>query len=196
MKRFFVFDKRRLTISRPFQPPRGPQASEGPRVNEAIRAPKVRLINETGENVGIVSVQEALAMAREVDLDLVEISPNVEPPVCKIMNYGKYKFEMQKKKAAERKNQKIIETKEIKLRPTTEEHDYQTKLRAIKRFLEDGDKVKISMRFRGRELDHVEIGMTQLKRIIGDVGDLGRVESQPKLEGRNMGMMISSTVKK
>lgn len=135
-------------------------------------------------------------MAREVELDLVEISPNTEPPVCKIMNYGKYKFEMQKKKAAERKNQKIIETKEIKFRPTTEEHDYQTKLRAAKRFLEDGNKVKVSMRFRGRELDHVDIAMGQLNRLIEDIGDLGKVEAQPKLEGRNMGMMISSAVKK
>src|SRR5262249_54323909 len=124
---------------------------DGPRINEAIRAPKIRLIDENGNMVGIVSIREGLDLAIEVGLDLVEISPNVDPPVCKILDYGKYKFEAQKKKAAERKKQKIVEIKEIQMRPTIEENDYQTKLRSLKRFIEEGDKVKITMRFKGRQ---------------------------------------------
>lgn len=163
---------------------------DGPRINEAIRAPKIRLIDENGTMIGVVSVREGLEMAVEAGLDLVEISPNVDPPVCKILDYGKYKFESQKKKAAERKKQKIVEIKEVQMRPMIEENDYQTKLRNIKRFIAEDDKVKITMRFKGRQMTHQEIGMEILKRVIDDMGEEVKVELPPKLEGRQMLMVL------
>jgi len=163
---------------------------DGPRINEAIRAPKIRLIDENGTMIGVVSVREGLEMAVEAGLDLVEISPNVDPPVCKILDYGKYKFESQKKKAAERKKQKIVEIKEVQMRPMIEENDYQTKLRNIKRFIAEDDKVKITMRFKGRQMAHQEIGMDILKRVIDDMGEEVKVELPPKLEGRQMLMVL------
>jgi translation initiation factor IF-3 len=163
---------------------------DGPRINEAIRAPKIRLIDENGNMIGVVSVREGLEMAVEAGLDLVEISPNVDPPVCKILDYGKYKFESQKKKAAERKKQKIVEIKEVQMRPMIEENDYQTKLRNIKRFIAEDDKVKITMRFKGRQMAHQEIGMEILKRVIDDMGEEVKVELPPKLEGRQMLMVL------
>ncbi|AIL12742.1 translation initiation factor IF-3 [Candidatus Paracaedimonas acanthamoebae] len=177
-------------MNRPFGPTKGP-TSESHRVNEAIRTPKIRLIDENGNMVGIVNVREALDMAAEAGLDLVEISPNVDPPVCKILNYGKFKYEAQKKKAQERKKQKIIEVKEVKLRPMIEEHDYQTKLRNMKRFIEEGDKVKVTLRFRGREMDHQDIGMDILKRVCIEFGEEVKIEQHPKLEGKQMIMVLA-----
>jgi translation initiation factor IF-3 len=142
--------------------------------------------------IGVVNVREALDMATEAGLDLVEISPNVDPPVCKILNYGKFKYEAQKKKAQERKKQKIIEVKEVKLRPMIEEHDYLTKLRNMKKFIEEGDKVKVTMRFRGREMDHQEIGMSILKRVCTDLGEEVKIELHPKLEGKQMIMVVAA----
>ncbi|MFC0281724.1 translation initiation factor IF-3 [Falsigemmobacter intermedius] len=167
-----------------------PQRETGPRVNERIRATEIRLIGADGENVGVVTPARALAMAEEAGLDLVEISPNAEPPVCKIMDFGKFKFEQQKREAEARKKQKIIEIKEIKFRPGTDEHDYQVKMRSVIKFLTDGDKVKVTLRFRGREMAHQQLGMELLNRVAGEVTEIGKVESMPKLEGRQMVMMI------
>ncbi len=144
--------------------------------------------------IGVVSVREALEMATSAGLDLVEISPNVDPPVCKILDYGKYKFENQKKKAAERKKQKIVEIKEIKMRPMIEENDYQTKMRSVRRFIEEEDKVKVTMRFRGREMSHQEIGREVLKRVIADMGEAIKVEMHPRLEGKQIMMIIGPKV--
>lgn len=146
--------------------------------------------------MGVVLIRDALAAADEAGLDLVEISPNAEPPVCKILDYGKYKYEMQKKAAEARKKQKIVDTKEIKLRPGIEEHDYQVKLRAARRFLEEGDKVKVTLRFRGREMAHQDLGMEVLRRMKGELADLGKIELEPRLEGRQMMMVIMSEVGK
>ena len=163
---------------------------DGPRINEAIRAPKIRLIDENGNMIGVISPREGLEMAYDAGLDLVEVSPHVDPPVCKILDYGKFKFETQKKKAAERKKQKVIEVKEIKMRPMIEQNDYQTKLRSIRRFIGEGDKVKVTMRFRGRELAHQEIGMGMLKRVIEDMGEDIKIELHPKLEGKQLIMIL------
>ncbi len=168
-----------------------PQRETGPRINDRIRAPEIRLIGADGENVGVVTPGRALAMAEEAGLDLVEISPNAVPPVCKIMDFGKFKYEQQKREAEARKKQKIIEIKEIKFRPGTDDHDYQVKMRAVLKFLEEGDKVKVTLRFRGREMAHQELGLELLNRVAGDVGDKGKVESMPKLEGRQMVMMVA-----
>lgn len=167
-----------------------PQRDTGPRVNERIRAPEIRLIGADGENVGVVTPARAMVLAEEAGLDLVEISPNAEPPVCKIMDFGKYKYETQKREAEARKKQKIIEVKEIKFRPGTDTHDYDVKMRAVLKFLEEGDKVKVTLRFRGREMAHQELGLELLHRVAGDVGEAGKVEQMPKLEGKQMVMMI------
>ncbi|AOZ69662.1 translation initiation factor IF-3 [Rhodobacter xanthinilyticus] len=151
----------------------------------------MRLIGADGENVGVVTPQRALMMAEEAGLDLVEISPTAVPPVCKIMDYGKFKYEQQKREAEARKKQKIIEIKEVKFRPGTDTHDYEVKMRSVMRFLEDGDKVKITLRFRGREMAHQQLGLELLNRVKDDVGEAGKVESMPKLEGRQMVMMIA-----
>ena len=141
--------------------------------------------------VGVVSKQEAIEIAYEAGLDLVEISPNAEPPVCKVLDYGKYKYEAQKKANEARKKQKVIDVKEIKMRPGIDEHDYQVKMRSVKRFLGDGDKVKMTIRFRGREMAHQELGMKVLDRVREDVGELAKVEQFPKSEGRLMTMVIA-----
>ncbi|WYB26929.1 translation initiation factor IF-3 [Thioclava sp. GXIMD4215] len=167
-----------------------PTRDTGPRVNGRIRAPEIRLIGAEGENVGVVTPSKALAMAEEAGLDLVEISPNAKPPVCKIMDFGKFKYEQQKREAEARKKQKIIEVKEVKFRPGTDVHDYEVKLRSVKKFLEGGDKVKVTLRFRGREMAHQNLGLELLNRVKDDVGELGKIENMPKLEGRQMVMMI------
>ena len=148
------------------------------------------MIGAEGENEGVVSPEKALSMAEDIGLDLVEISPNASPPVCKIMDFGKYKYEQQKRESEARKKQKIIEVKEIKFRPGTDIHDYDVKMRSVYKFLENGDKVKITMRFRGREMAHQELGRELLERVADDVKDHGKVENIPKLEGRQMTMMI------
>ena len=163
----------------------------GPRANERIDSPEVRLIDHTGDNIGVVPIGEARARAEEVGLDLVEISPNADPPVCKILDYGKLKYEEQKKRNVARKKQKIIEVKEIKMRPNIDVHDYDFKMRAIHRFLDEGDKVKVTMRFRGREMAHQEIGMQVLERVRGDLEELAKVEQSPKMEGRQMTMVMA-----
>lgn len=141
--------------------------------------------------LGVLSLDDALRKAEEFGLDLVEVSPNADPPVCKILDYGKFKYEAQKKKNEAKKKQKVIEVKEIKLRPNIDEHDYQTKMRNVNRFLSDGDKVKLTMRFRGREMAHQEIGLNVLRRVQEDLGDLVKVEAHPRLEGRQMTMVVA-----
>jgi translation initiation factor IF-3 len=148
------------------------------------------LIDAEGENVGLVTPEHAMVMAEEAGLDLVEISPNANPPVCKIMDFGKFKYETQKKEAEARKKQKIIEIKEVKFRPNTDTHDYEVKMRNVYKFLENGDKVKITMRFRGREMAHQELGRELLLRVADDTNEMGKVENMPKIEGRQMIMLI------
>jgi translation initiation factor IF-3 len=167
-----------------------PQRETGPRVNDRIRGGEIRLIGADGENVGVVSPARALQMAEDAGLDLVEISPNAEPPVCKIMDFGKFKYEQQKREAEARRKQHIIEIKEIKFRPGTDTHDYDVKMRSVMKFLEEGDKVKVTLRFRGREMAHQQLGLELLNRVAADVGDAGKIESMPKLEGKQMVMMI------
>ena len=165
---------------------------DGPRINHQISVPTVRLVKEDGEMVGVVSAREALQMAQEVGLDLVEISPNADPPVCKILDFGKYKYETQKRKNEARKKQKVIEVKEIKMRPGIDDHDYDVKMRSIHRFLDEGDKVKVTMRFRGREMVHQEIGMKVLDKVRADLDAVAKVESHPRLEGRQMVMVVAA----
>lgn len=153
--------------------------------------PQVRLIDEKGENRGVVSTREAMALADQAGLDLVEISPTASPPVCKILDFGKYKYEAQKKAAEARKKQKVIEVKEIKLRPGIDTNDYNVKMRAMRRFLEEGDKVKVTMRFRGREMAHQELGMKVLERVRDDLIELAKVEQLPRMEGRQMVMVVT-----
>jgi translation initiation factor IF-3 len=160
-------------------------------MNDDIRAPEVRVIGADGEQVGIMSSDEAKAMAYEAELDLVEISPEAKPPVCRIMDYGKYLFELNKKKHAAKKKQKQIQVKEVKFRPGTEEGDYQVKLRNLIRFLENGDKAKVTLRFRGREMSHQELGLKLLKRVEADLEELATVEQFPRVEGRQMVMVLS-----
>jgi translation initiation factor IF-3 len=168
-----------------------PTRDTGPRVNDRIRAPEIRLIGPEGENVGVVTPQRAMMLAEEVGLDLVEISPNANPPVCKIMDFGKYKYEQQKKESEARKKQKTIDVKEVKFRPNTDTHDYDVKMRSVLRFLQEGDKVKVTLRFRGREMAHADLGRQLLERVANDVTEHGKVEAIPKLEGRQMVMMIN-----
>ncbi|CFX16757.1 protein chain initiation factor IF-3 [Candidatus Filomicrobium marinum] len=149
------------------------------------------MIDENGENVGVVNRLEAQDRANNAGLDLVEISPDAQPPVCKIMDYGKFKFEQQKKAAEARKKQKTVEIKEIKMRPAIDEHDYDVKMRAIKRFFDDGDKVKVTLRFRGREMAHQQLGMAVLQRVKGELEEIAKVESEPRLEGRQMVMVLA-----
>ncbi len=172
-------------------PPRR-ENSDGTRINEQIRAPQIRLIGASGEMIGVVTVPEALRAAEAAGLDLVEISPNADPPVCKILDYGKYKYEQQKKAAEARKNQKIVDIKEIKIRPTIGDHDYGVKLRSARRFLEEGDKVKITLRLRGREMAHQDLAMEVLQRMKKDLADLSKVEQEPKMEGRQAIMVLTS----
>ncbi|KAA5605199.1 translation initiation factor IF-3 [Roseospira marina] len=168
-----------------------PPTRDGPRVNEAIRVPQVRLIDEDGENVGVVPAREAMQRALDAGLDLVEISPNADPPVCKILDYGKFKYEAQKKKNEAKKRQRVIEVKEIKLRPNIDEHDYAVKMKNCHKFLSDGDKVKVTLRFRGREMAHQDLGMKVLIRVRDDMAELAKVEQLPKMEGRQMIMVMA-----
>ena len=170
----------------------GPEREQsGPKINDAIRSREVRLIDETGTNVGVVSKIDALAKATEAGLDLVEVSPDADPPVCKILDFGKYKYQEQKKAAEARKHQKIVEIKEIKMRPGIDDNDYDVKMRAIRRFFEEGDKVKITLRFRGREMAHQHLGMDVLKRVRADTEAISKVESEPRFEGRQMVMVLA-----
>jgi len=160
-------------------------------MNAQIRVPEVRLIDSDGEQVGVVATAEALRTAQGVGLDLVEISPTAKPPVCRIMDYGKYIFDQSKKQTASKKKQKQVQVKEIKFRPGTDDGDYEIKLRNLKRFLDGGDKVKVTLRFRGREMAHQELGGKMLKRVEADLSELGAVEQFPKMEGRQMVMVIA-----
>ena len=160
-------------------------------MNEDIRVPEVRLIDHTGQNVGVIATSVALARATEAGLDLVEISPDSQPPVAKILDYGKFKYQEQKKAAEARKRQKVVEIKEIKMRPGIDDHDYDVKMRSIKRFFDDGDKVKVTLRFRGRELSHQELGWKVLQRVKSDTEPIAKVESEPRMEGRQMVMVLA-----
>jgi translation initiation factor IF-3 len=160
-------------------------------VNEDIRVPQVRLIDQDGEMIGVMTAREALQRAFQVGLDLLEISPNAEPPVVKILDFGKFKYEQQKKKNEAKKKQKVIEIKEIKVRPNIDENDYQVKLRAMKAFIEEGDKVKVTLRFRGREMAHQDIGVRVLERIRADMDVQTKVEQMPRMENRQMVMVLT-----
>ncbi|BBK29460.1 translation initiation factor 3 (bIF-3) [Stella humosa] len=182
-------DHRRRFIARPpFEPT---PSRDGPRVNNEIRVPRVRLVDERGEMVGVVTTPEAITMAEEAGLDLVEVAPNADPPVCKILDFGKFKYEEQKKKNEARKKQKIIEVKEIKLRPGIDDHDYDVKMRSMQKFIEEGDKVKVTLRFRGREMAHQDLGLQVLIRVRDDLDEVAKVEQMPRLEGRQMVMVMS-----
>jgi translation initiation factor IF-3 len=166
-------------------------SKDGPRVNDQIESPKIRLVDGGGEMVGVVSLHEGLQRAYEAGLDLVEVSPNADPPVCKLLDLGKYKYELQKKANEARKKQKVIEIKEIKLRPGIDDHDYEVKRKAMVRFLEEGDKVKVTLRFRGREMVHQELGVALLDRVKSDLNELAKVEAHPRMEGRQMTMVMA-----
>ena len=168
-----------------------PPVKSGPRYNDMITVDKVRVIDENGENIGVMYTREAIEQAAEVGLDLVEVSPNADPPVCKFLDVGKYRYEAQKKANAARKTQKTQEIKEIKMRPNIDDHDYDVKMRALNRFIGEGDKVKVTLRFRGRELSHQHLGMNLLRRVQEDVAEVAKVESFPRMEGRQMLMVIA-----
>jgi len=163
---------------------------DGPRINSQIRVPRVRLVDVDGEMIGVVTIQEALTLADQAGLDLVEVAAQADPPVCKILDYGKFRYEEQKKKAEARKNQKIVEIKEIKIRPNIDDHDYEVKLRNARRFLEEGDKVKVTLRFRGREMAHQALNSSVIERMRGDLEDIARVEQFPRTEGRQTMMVL------
>src|SRR5579871_4047304 len=168
-----------------------PPSKDGPRINEDIRVPRVLLIDQSGEKQGIMPTTSAIEAAEEAGLDLVEIVPNADPPVVKIMDFGKFKFQEQKKKNEARKRQKIVEIKEIKLRPNIDSHDYDVKAKAMHRFFEEGDKVKVTMRFRGGEMRHPELGMKLLEQVRADFEPVAKVEYEPRLEGRQMIMILA-----
>jgi translation initiation factor IF-3 len=163
----------------------------GPRFNEFISAPKVRVIDENGENLGVLLTAEAIEQAAAVGLDLVEVSPNADPPVAKFLDVGKFKYEAQKKANAARKSQRTQEIKEIKMRPNIDDHDYDVKMRSVQKFLGEGDKVKVTLRFRGRELAHGELGMRLLERVQADVTETAKIEQHPRMEGRQMLMVLA-----
>ena len=163
----------------------------GPKTNREIRAREVMLIDSEGQNRGVTDLEVALQMAEEVGLDLVEIVPNATPPVCKILDYGKFRFTEQKKAAEARKRQKVVEIKEIKLRPGIDDHDYEVKMKAVRRFFEEGDKVKITLRFRGRELAHQDLGYALLNRVRTETANYAKVEAEPSMEGRQMIMVLA-----
>ena len=164
---------------------------DGPRINDEIRAREIHLIDKDGSNRGNVSFQEAIALAQEAGLDLVEISPNATPPVCKLLDFGKYKYQEQKKQAEARKKQKVVEVKELKFRPMIDDHDYDVKMRSMRRFFEEGDKVKVTLRFRGREMAHQELGTKLLDRVRDDLTKLAKVEQDAKFEGRQVVMVLA-----
>ena len=168
-----------------------PPVKSGPRYNNMIQTDKVRVIDENGENLGVMYTREAIEQAAGVGLDLVEVSPNADPPVCKFLDVGKYRYEAQKKANAARKTQKTQEIKEIKMRPNIDDHDYDTKMRNVQRFIGDGDKVKVTLRFRGRELSHQQLGMDLLRRVQEDVAEIAKIEAYPRMEGRQMLMVLS-----
>ncbi len=168
-----------------------PAAKDGPRVNEEIRVREVQLIDKDGVNHGATDINAAIAMAQEAGLDLVEIAPNSSPPVCKILDYGKYKYQAQKKAAEARKKQKVVEIKEIKLRPMIDDHDYDVKMRSVARFFEEGDKVKVTLRFRGREMAHQDLGYKLLDRIKTDTAKIAKIEQEPRFEGRQVVMVLA-----
>ncbi|MAZ83689.1 MAG: translation initiation factor IF-3 [Rhizobiales bacterium] len=176
-------------MRRPFRAP--PTTNDGPRANRDIRAPKVQLIDAEGQNRGVIPTPEALDLAEEAGLDLVEINSNGEVPVCKLVDLGKLKYQSQKKASEARKKQKTVEVKEIKMRPNIDTHDYEVKMKAMRRFFDDGDKVKVTLRFRGREMAHQELGMQLLQRVKGETEEIAKVEAEPKLEGRQMMMVLA-----
>lgn len=171
--------------------PMAPPPMNGPRYNEFIQSPKVRVIDENGENLGVMYTREAMEQAQSVGLDLVEVSPNADPPVAKFLDVGKFKYEAQKKANLARKSQKTQEIKEIKMRPNIDDHDYDTKMKKIIEFIGEGDKVKVTLRFRGRELSHGQLGMILLQRVQGDVTEIAKVEAHPRMEGRQMLMVLA-----
>ena len=168
-----------------------PPVKSGPRYNKMINVDKVRVIDENGENIGVMITNEAIEQAAAVGLDLVEVSPNADPPVCKFLDVGKYRYEAQKKANAARKTQKTQDIKEIKMRPNIDDHDYDVKMRNVNKFIENGDKVKVTLRFRGRELSHQQLGMNLLKRVQEDVAEIAKVEAYPRMEGRQMLMVLA-----
>jgi translation initiation factor IF-3 len=168
-----------------------PPVKSGPRFNQFITADKVRVIDDDGENLGVMYTREAIAQAAEVGLDLVEVSPNADPPVCKFLDIGKFKYEAQKKANLARKSQKTQEIKEIKMRPNIDDHDYMVKMKKVNEFIDEGDKVKVTLRFRGRELAHQQLGMQLLQRVQADTAEVAKVESYPRMEGRQMLMVLS-----
>ncbi len=178
-------------IARPPRRSLQPPVKSGPRYNNFIQVDKVRVIDDEGENLGVMYTREAIERAAEVGLDLVEVSPNADPPVCKFLDVGKYRYEAQKKANAARKTQKTQELKEIKMRPNIDDHDYDVKMRNVNKFIENGDKVKLTLRFRGRELSHQELGMNLLKRVQEDVEEIAKVEAYPRMEGRQMLMVLA-----
>jgi translation initiation factor IF-3 len=171
--------------------PMAPPPMTGPRYNEFIQSQKVRVIDENGENLGVMYTREAIEQAAEVGLDLVEISPNADPPVAKFLDIGRFKYEAQKKANEQRKRQKTQEIKEIKMRPNIDDHDYETKMKKVVEFLGDGDKVKVTMRFRGREMAHGQLGMAVLQRVAQETGEIAKVEAHPRMEGRQMLMVLA-----
>ncbi|MFO1254778.1 MAG: translation initiation factor IF-3 [Sphingomonadaceae bacterium] len=168
-----------------------PPVKSGPRYNNMITTDKVRVIDENGENIGVMYTREAIEQAADVGLDLVEVSPNADPPVCKFLDVGKFRYEAQKKANAARKTQKTQEIKEIKMRPNIDDHDYDVKMRAIHKFIGEGDKVKVTLRFRGRELSHQQLGMNLLRRVQEDTAEVAKIEAYPRMEGRQMLMVLS-----
>jgi translation initiation factor IF-3 len=185
-----VNEPRRVAIRRPMKSTAVPEKG-GPRVNRDIRAVQVQLIDAEGKNVGAVDITEGLRLAEEAGLDLVEIVPNATPPVCKILDFGKFRFLEQKKSSEQRKRQKIVEIKEIKLRPGIDDHDYEVKMRSVRRFFEEGDKVKVTLRFRGREMAHQDIGFKLLQRVKTETAPIAKVEAEPLMEGRQMTMVLA-----
>jgi translation initiation factor IF-3 len=182
--------KELIAIRRPMRA-QEPARKDGPRINEEIRVREVHLIDKDGANKGTVQIADALAAAQEAGLDLVEISPNATPPIVKILDYGKYKYQEQKKAAEARKKQKVVEVKELKYRPMIDDHDYDVKMRAMARFFEEGDKVKVTLRFRGREMAHQELGTQLLQRVKEDTAKMAKVEMEPRFEGRQMIMILA-----
>ena len=168
-----------------------PPVKSGPRFDNMIQVDKVRVIDENGENIGVMYTREAIEQANELGLNLVEVSPNADPPVCKFLDVGKHRYEAQKKANAARKTQKTQQIKEIKMRPNIDDHDYDVKMRSVTKFIEEGDKVKMTLRFRGREMAHQDLGMNLLKRVQEDVAEIAKIEAYPRLEGRQMLMVLA-----
>ncbi len=168
-----------------------PPVKSGPRFNQMIAVDKVRVIDENGENIGVMFTNEAIEQAASVGLDLVEVSPNADPPVCKFLDVGKFRYEAQKKANLARKTQKTQEIKEIKMRPNIDDHDYDTKMRSVTKFIGEGDKVKVTLRFRGREMAHQQLGMDLLRRVQDDIAEVAKVEAWPRMEGRQMLMVVA-----